>query len=143
MIYTLHKCKGKITVCWGVGRIFTQVKCLKFTRFHFSVNAKKGCEKSSVAVQIDARIQSSNFHLTFCGEERCVTGHTTAARETICWPTVDLSLYGFLPGSHGEFVSVTNPRRNGLTEMKDRERPRNWARPIACPTLCRNLHSRL
>ena len=26
----------------------------------------KGCEKSSVAVQIDARIQSSNFYLMFC-----------------------------------------------------------------------------
>ena len=33
--------------CWGVGRIFTQVQCLKFTRSHFSVNAKKGFEKSS------------------------------------------------------------------------------------------------
>ena len=38
----------------------------KFTSSHFSVNAERGCEKSSVAVQIDARIQSSNFHLTFC-----------------------------------------------------------------------------
>ena len=64
--YTLNQCKNKITVCWGVGRIFTKVHCLKFIRSHFSVNAKKGCEKSSVAVQINARIQSSNFHLTFC-----------------------------------------------------------------------------
>ena len=48
----------------GRGGIFTHVQCLKFTRSHLSVNAYKGCEKSSVAVQIDARIQSSNFHLT-------------------------------------------------------------------------------
>ena len=54
-----------ITVGWGVGRIFTQVQCLKFTRSHFSVNAKKVCEKSSVAVQIDARIQSSSFTSRF------------------------------------------------------------------------------
>ena len=66
--YTLNQCKEKITVCLGVERIFTQVEYFKFTRSHFSVNAKKGCEKSSVAVQIDASIQSSNFHLliTFC-----------------------------------------------------------------------------
>ena len=65
--YTLNQCKDNITVCWGVGRIFAQVQRLKFIRFHFSVSAKKGCEKSmSVAVQIDARIQSSKFHLTFC-----------------------------------------------------------------------------
>ena len=57
--YTLNQCKDKITVCWGVGRIFTWVQCLKLTRSHFSVNAKEGFEKSSVAVQIDARIQSS------------------------------------------------------------------------------------
>ena len=54
--YTLNRCQDKITICWGVERIFTQVECLKFTRSHFSVNAKKGCEKSSIAVQIDARI---------------------------------------------------------------------------------------
>ena len=66
--YILKRCKDKITVCWGVeGGILAHVQCLKVTRSHFSVNAKKGCEKSSVAMQIDARIQSqSNFHLMFC-----------------------------------------------------------------------------
>ena len=58
--YTLNQCKDK-NYCWlGRGEDF-------HTGAMFDpVNAKKGCEKSSVAVQIDARIQSSNFHLTFC-----------------------------------------------------------------------------
>ena len=46
--YTLNQCKDKITVCRGVGRIFTQVQCLKFTRSHFSVNAKN--EKRAVSM---------------------------------------------------------------------------------------------
>ena len=63
--YILNQCKDKITVSGACGlRIFTQVQCLKFTRCYFSVYARKGCEKSNVAVQIDARIQSSNLHLT-------------------------------------------------------------------------------
>ena len=56
--HTLKQCEDKITVCWGVGRIFTQEQRLKFTRSHFSVNAKKGCEQKNIAVQIDARIFS-------------------------------------------------------------------------------------
>ena len=59
-------CIDRARVCWGVGRNFTQLQCFKFTHSHYSVNAKKGCEKSSVALPIDARIQSSNFHLAFC-----------------------------------------------------------------------------
>ena len=41
----------KITVWWGVRRIFTQAaQCLKFTRSHFSVNAEKGCETEAVSL---------------------------------------------------------------------------------------------
>ena len=46
--YTLKQCKDKITFCWGVGE---DAHTGAITRSHFSVNAEKGCEKSSVAVQ--------------------------------------------------------------------------------------------
>ena len=50
--YTLNQCKDKITVCWGVGRICTQVQCLIFTRSH----CKKGL--------FSARIQANMHTLT-------------------------------------------------------------------------------
>ena len=42
--YTLNQCKDKITVCWGVGRIFTR-EMFEIHQFHFSVNAQKGLYK--------------------------------------------------------------------------------------------------
>ena len=35
----MNQCKDKITVCWGVGWIFPQVQCFKFTREDQGVRA--------------------------------------------------------------------------------------------------------